>query len=165
MPRVFLWQWVASSFLLICFITSSSLGSLTPLLVSSQCLACFKSCRSSWHSSKIHWERRPRKMAYVGWDSVVQPTAMCRIKCQMLRDFTISDHWEKRSFVFTAPPPQQSQSTLGTLGVGTPASKYLYTRPAAIGCSLTPSLAVLTLVSICALSFATFVAQAAVAVL
>ena len=110
-PRVFLRQWVASSFLLICLITSSSLGSFTPLLVSSQCLACFKSCMSSWLRSKIHWERRPRKMAYIGWDSVVQPTAMFRIKCQMLRDFTISDHWEKRSFVFTAPPPQQSQST------------------------------------------------------
>ena len=46
--------------------TSSSLGSLTPLLVSLQCMAGISGFRSSWLHLKVQRKRRPRKIAYFG---------------------------------------------------------------------------------------------------
>ena len=69
-----------------------------------------KGCLEDWRKL-IHWERCPFKKEYSGLDSVVQPVAKRFMKCQISREITISDHWEKRSLVFTAPPSQQARST------------------------------------------------------
>ena len=102
-PQVFLRQWVGSSFLVTLQMTSSSLKSaVTPLFLSSQCLACLSSSKSSLLHSNMHWDSRPRDTAYSGWDSLVHPVAMHLMKCQISRDIISSDHVEKRSFILIA---------------------------------------------------------------
>lgn len=87
------------------------------------------------------------------------------IKCQISRRIARSPHCLKRSFVLTAPPSQQSQSTYSSLGGETPALVYRFTSPSAIGFRPAPSLAVSTFIKTWPCSLATFVAQAAVPVL
>ena len=99
-PRAFLWQWVASSFLV--------MWQIAPLFFSSQPLACLSFSSSSLLHSKIYRDRRPRKTPYIGWDTL-QPAASHLMKCQISGHIFNSDPCVKISL--TLRTSQQSWST------------------------------------------------------
>ena len=123
-PPVVHLQWRASSPLHIRFITSSSEGFRMCSDAISDPFAVIKAFKSSLSHLKMHWLRWPMNSPYSRWQSVLPPTNIRLMKCQMSSLTCKSFLPENMRCI--GYDPQQSRSTSRISGGVTCASAYLF---------------------------------------